>query len=137
MPLSFLLLTVFFAVAQMAALWLFHRMIAPGGMFDILFGWQKMLERLYGGKTWQQLLGKALGDCEMCTAFWFQVPWYVLYFLFCRLTIDYFPTDHTQYAVVKVVIFLAWMIPFNSVNAITGMMSLIRAKRKSNAHVPL
>lgn len=137
MPVTFALVTLFFAFAQMAALWLFQRMIARDGLLDQLFGWQKMLDNLYGGKKWQQLLGKALGECEMCTAFWFQFPWYALYFGFCKVGIGFFVTDWADNWVAKIFLFLAWMIPFNSVNAITGMMSMIRAKRKMSNNVPV
>lgn len=40
--------------------------IAPEQMFDKMFKWQKMLNYLYGGSTFQQLLGKFLGNCDAC-----------------------------------------------------------------------
>lgn len=67
---------------------LFFIMIAEGGALDVVFGWQDMLGRLYGGNKFQKLLGKALGDCKQCTSFWMAVPWFFTYWSFSYYIFD-------------------------------------------------
>lgn len=67
----YLLMSIFSIIAAGAitrTFWLFTR---EGGALDIVFRWQYLLDWLYKGGTARQLLGKALGDCNMCTSFWF------------------------------------------------------------------
>lgn len=76
----FLLIAAFSLICAGAVtrtLWLFTR---QDGAFDVLFGWQKMLDHLYNGSPGRQLLGKALGDCAMCFAFWISPLCFVLHF---------------------------------------------------------
>src|SRR5690606_28181774 len=77
----FLLITAFCILCSGAltrTLWLFTR---EGGAFDILFNWQDMLDKLYKGSPGKQLLGKALGDCGVCFAFWLGPICYVLHYI--------------------------------------------------------
>ena len=75
-----LIYTLVFVFAQGTFIFFFMKMIAPNGMLDVLFKWQRMLEWCFGHKYKAvQLLGKALGDCDMCTCFWAAVVSFFTY----------------------------------------------------------
>ena len=63
----YMLMFLFSLIASGAITRTFWLFAQEGGAFDI---WQKMLDRLYKAGPSGQLLGKALGDCGQCTAFW-------------------------------------------------------------------
>lgn len=86
--LIFISIGIIFILAQGGFMFFFFRMISHGGMLDVIFGWQKMLDKLYGSKLY--LLGKALGNCELCTCFWWALP---SFFMFRWFTINsgYYP----------------------------------------------
>lgn len=130
--LTFIFVTIAFVVAGLCWLRLFAIMIAPGQILDMLFGWQAMLERLYSSpKRWKNLLCKALGDCEVCTAYWFQPIWFLAYYGFCRLALHYFITDEVSSWYGKVFVGLLWYLVFHGIGAVAGMLTLIRAKMKA------
>lgn len=130
--LTFLLITVAFVAGGLCWLRLFAIMISRGQILDMLFGWQNMLERLYGSdKKWKNLLGKALGDCEVCTAYWFQPVWFAAYWLFCRHALHYFITDESASLFGKIVIGVLWYVVFHGIGAIGGMLTLMRAKMRA------
>lgn len=132
--LTFLLYTLIMWLAGNCILYLFMQMIQPEGALDVVFGWQKMLAKLYESPSkGKQLLGKALGDCQMCTAFWFMPVWFCLYWLLSRLVIHYFITDEVQAIGWKVVVFFVWYMVFHAVGAMSGLLALIKFKRKPNA----
>lgn len=69
--LGLLLYTVMFVLAQGTFMFFFLKMIENGGALDVIFRWQKMLDYMYGHKYKAiDLLGKALGICDMCCCFW-------------------------------------------------------------------
>ena len=77
----FIIYTIIFILAHCAALYFFLIMIQEGQALDILLGWQKMLDKLYGSdKKWKYLLYKVLGGCTICTSFWSAPLVYIGYF---------------------------------------------------------
>ncbi len=129
--LIFLLWTIIFWMAGNCVLKIFYVAIQEGQMLDMLFGWQKMLANLYGSnKQWKNLMGKALGDCEMCTAFWFMPGWYALYWLMSRLVLHQFITDRVDSVVAKVVVGIVWYLVFHSIGAVQGLVVIFKAKSK-------
>lgn len=81
----FIIFTLLFWGAQSAALFFFLQMTKEGQLLDILFGWDKMLNKLYNSeKKWKNLLEKALGGCNICTAFWMSPICFALYCLFAH-----------------------------------------------------
>lgn len=82
--LGLLLYTVVFILAHGTLMFFFFKMIDNGGALDMIFKWQKMLDYMYGSKyTAVQLLGKALGNCDMCTCFWFSGASFFVYRWLC------------------------------------------------------
>lgn len=84
--LGLLIYTIVFILAHGGMMYFFFRMIEPGGALDIIFSWQKLLDYTYGHKyRIVELIGKILGNCEMCTCFWlsffsfFVYRWLALY----------------------------------------------------------
>lgn len=70
--LGLLIYTIIFILAHGSFMFFFFKMIEPGGALNVVFGWQKLLDYTYGHKYKAvELIGKALGNCEMCTCFWF------------------------------------------------------------------
>jgi hypothetical protein len=129
--LIFLLWTIIFWMAGNCVLKIFYIAIQEGQMLDLLFGWQKMLANLYGSKQqWKNLLGKALGDCEMCTAFWFMPAWYALYWLMSKIVLHQFITDRVEHLLSKVLVGVVWYLVFHSIGAICGLLSLTKLKDK-------
>lgn len=120
--LTFIVYTVFFLVAGNCLFSIFMRMIQPGGALDEVFGWQSMLARFYrSDKKAVRLLEKALGGCKECAAFWFMPGWFVLYYLFCRHVLHFFPTDVVHPVWAKVLIFIAWNSAFWGIGAAGGL----------------
>lgn len=135
--LTYTLVTIGFVAAGLCWLRLFAIMIAPGQVFDMLFNWQDMLTRLYQSpKKWKNLLGKALGDCEVCTAYWFQPIWFAAYYVFCRLALHYFITDEVGGWAGKIAVGLLWYLVFHGIGAVGGMLTLVRAKMKAARNMP-
>lgn len=67
----FLIFTLLFWAAHSGGLFYFMNMIQEGGALDTLFNYQNLLRRLYASdKPWKNYLGKAIGDCRICTSFW-------------------------------------------------------------------
>lgn len=64
--LMFIVYTVIFWIANIAMAQFLYKAIQQGAMFDVLFGWQKMLAKLYSKGGLRELLGKFLGDCAQC-----------------------------------------------------------------------
>lgn len=127
--LTFLLYTAIFMVAGLCILSTFYAMQAEGGALDVVFGWQKMLNRLYNGNKAQQLLGKALGDCQQCTSFWFMFLWFFAYWGFCRLVLGWYITDVAGWWLWKGIIGFIWYSVFHSIGAVSGLFSLLKRKR--------
>lgn len=107
-------------------------MIQPGGALDIVFGWQRMLEDLYGSdKRWKNLLGKALGDCQQCTSFWFMPLWYLCYYAFCKIVVNVWVTDGIDAWWKIAFVNWLWMTVFWSIGAVFGLMVVLFKKAKS------
>lgn len=121
--LNLLIFTIIMWCAGNAILKLFHIMIQPGQILDMLLGWQKMLKRLYAGSTRQQLLEKMLGGCEHCTAFWFMPMWYIVYWLMSKNVLHYWISDN-------ILVNIVWYVVFHSIGAVTGVFVLAFKKKK-------
>lgn len=126
----FLLISAIFCASASCALWWFFAMIRPDGALDIVFDWQAMLQRLYNGSKWQQLRGKALGDCHMCTCFWFMPLWFILYYAFSRLVVHCWITDSIEscnpilYWLAVSVINITWYACFHCLGAMIGFATI-------------
>lgn len=129
MFLVYLIYTLFFIAAANCSLRILYEMIQPEGLLDIVFGWQKMLSKLYGGNKAQQLLGKALGDCMRCMSFWYMPMWYVFYYLFCEHVMGIWITDNVTSTIATFFVNWLWLAVFWSVGAQTGFL-LLTFKRK-------
>lgn len=129
--LSFIIISLLFLIAGNAMLKIFFEMIQSGGALDIVFGWQKMLERLYGStKKWKQLLGKALGDCERCTAFWFMPFWFICYYAFSNLVLHRWITTGLDAIWAICLINWIWLSLFWSIGAQWGLLFLLYKRKK-------
>jgi hypothetical protein len=93
MRIDWLLYTILVIPAFGFMMRFFFQMIEPGGALDVVFGWQKMLDKLYRGGKVSKLLEKALGGCKLCCTFWMAVPYFFAYWAFSRILFDYYPTD--------------------------------------------
>lgn len=129
MLLTFLLYTVLFIAAGNFSLRILYEMVQPEGALDQLLGWQKLLAKLYGGNKAQQLLGKALGDCERCMSFWYMPAWYIFYYLFCKHVMGMWITDGISSGLACFFLNWLWLAVFWSVGATTGFI-LLTLKRK-------
>lgn len=129
MFLTYLLYTLLFIAAANFSLRILWEMIQPDGALDIIFGWQKLLARLYKGNKAQQLMGKALGDCERCMSFWYMPMWFVFYYLFCEHVMGIWITDNVAGDVATFFLNWLWLAVFWSVGATTGHFLLL-FKRK-------
>lgn len=90
---TLLITFLLFCLAGCCIIKWFSFMIQSGGMLDVLFGYQRMLNSLYNGNIYQQLFGKAIGDCQMCMCFWFSVIWYWFFYGFCKFHLNIWVTD--------------------------------------------
>ncbi len=123
-------------LAGYASLWLFYKLIAPDGAFDVLFHWQDMLKRLYASPNRNMnLLGKALGDCHICTAFWFMPMWFAIYCISSNLLLHFWISTPVDSLFGKIFINIIWYIVFHAVGAMGGFITLLRTsfKKKANA----
>lgn len=127
--LAFLIYTMIMWFAGNCILTLFFQMIQPDEALDLLLGWQKMLARLYQGNTRRQLLGKALGDCARCTAFWFMPMWFVVYAVLAGPITGVWITDACTTTAGKIVVNVVWYCVFHSVGAFTGVWGLLKVKK--------
>lgn len=126
---SFLIVTVLFWLAGSCILKLFFFMIQQGGALDVVFGWQRMLNRLFNGNRRQQLLGKALGDCQMCTSFWFMPFWFICYYFFCKVVMHHWVTDSVSgsfYWPKVIGINILWYWLFHAIGAMVGLVGLTK-----------
>lgn len=130
--LIFIILTALFVFAGNATLNTLFKMIQPDGALDIMFGWQKKLDRWYGkaakGSKRYRWLHDALGGCAMCTSFWFMPLWFAVYYLFTKLTIGWFITDIVSHWLAKIFVFVVWYWIIHMVGAMTGLFFLTRKK---------
>jgi hypothetical protein len=132
MKLEWLLYTILVIPAYGMALKIFFAMIAEGGALDVVFGWRKMLDNLYGGGKVKRLIGKALGDCQQCTSFWMAVPWFFLYVKFSYLLFDYYPTQNFGWFW-TITLHVFWFVVMQAILATIGfailMLKLKRDKK--------
>jgi len=122
--LIFILYTLIFWFAGNCILRIFHFAIQPEQALDMIFGWQRMLNNLYESNNKAlNLLGKALGDCQMCMSFWFMILWYWAYFFTIR-SLGLWPFD-------GILTNIIWYIAFHSIGTVAGLFILgIKLKKK-------
>lgn len=109
--------------AGVCILKVFMQMIAPDGALDVVFGYQKLLGKLYSGNKFEQLLGKAIGDCQMCTAFWFMPVWYAAYAFVSNTVLDYWISSN-------ILVNIIWYFVFHSIGAVIGAFILSIKRQK-------
>lgn len=124
----FIAMILFFIAGPCALKW-FEFLIQPRGAFDILFGYQLMLGKLYNGSQAQQLLGKALGDCQRCMSFWFGGIWFFVFYGFCNLVLHSWVTAGTSNWISICFINAASFVVFQ---AICGMLCFLMLTKFMN-----
>lgn len=134
--LNFLIITLIYIIAEVAALKWFYLLIQQGAPIDILFkfisgtSYQEMLKNLYGSeKIWKNNLGKALGDCEMCLSFWLPPICFICYALLCRLVLHYWITDEVKSWTAIVFVNFIWYVAIHGICALLGWAALIKTKK--------
>lgn len=121
--LTFFIYTIIMWLAGNCIAQLYFTAIQKGQVFDELFGWQDMLADLYASeKKWKNYLGKALGDCQICFAFWFMPFWYMLYVSM--------GTTLGIWAIKGIGWNIAWYFIFHSIGAIFGLLFIIKRQKK-------
>jgi hypothetical protein len=115
--LTFLLYTLVFWLAGACIVKIWHFAIQPTQALDLLFHWQNMLAKMYSSKYKTiQLFGKALGDCEMCMSFWFNIIWYAVYVAFLWHIWPW----HTVW------MNIIWFVVYHSIGTIIGLFTIIK-----------
>lgn len=130
MFLTLFLYFLLFVAASNFALRIIYEMIQHDGAIDVIFGWQKILAKLYRGNKAQQLLGKALGDCERCMSFWFMPIWFFAFYLFAKYVMGVWFTDHLTSTVAIWGVNWLMFAAFQSVSATTGFILLLFKHKK-------
>lgn len=137
--LVFLIATIMFLATGNGILKIFFDMIQPGNALDIVFGWQKMLANLYRSENkFKQLLEKALGGCEKCTAFWFMPLWFFCYYFFMKNVAGVWVTDFITikgfwYWFSVCLVNWVWYCNFHTIGANGGHILLTLLKKKKDA----
>ena len=81
--LTFIFYTIIFLLAIPSAIKIWHFAIQGGQALDLLFGYQKWLDRLYSSPSIiKNILGKMMGNCVMCMSFWASLIGTSIYFIF-------------------------------------------------------
>ncbi len=120
---TFLLFSLIMWFAGNCILRLFFIAIQTGQILDQLFKWRSMLDNLYASdKAWENNLGKALGDCQICFSFWFMPIWFILYALLGNALNIWAINGYWN---------ILWYVVFHSIGAIVGLGSLIKIKAKT------
>lgn len=135
--LAFILLTILSIIAGNAMLKVFFEMTKSGGGLDVMFGWQKMLERLYSKGSMQNKPAKfymwaenALGGCERCTSFWFMPLWFACYYIVSKYVFHVWITDDLHNWALIIFVNWFWYSMFHSVGALSGYMALTKLLKK-------
>lgn len=129
--LEFLIITILFIAAGIGALSIFYAMIQEGGALDLVFGWQKMLDRLYRSeKKSARLLENALGGCQRCTAFWFMPVWYLCYALVSKCAFHVWITSRVHNWALVIIINVIWYALYHIIGAMAGYKALLKFFKK-------
>lgn len=124
--LIYLIVTILFWAAGACMLKWFMLMIEQGGALDVVFGWQKMLHRLYNGTPAQELLGKALGDCIKCTSFWFMPIWFACYYIVSKYAFHHWITDTVHNWICIGIINMIWYCLFHGIGGMIGFYAVTK-----------
>lgn len=96
--------TIIYIMAHAISIFFFLKMIGHGQLLDIILKWQKFLDFTYNHKSIVvQFIGKALGNCEMCTCFWSS---FVSFFIYRSLA------THLGIGIINGWLGLAWLWVF-------------------------
>lgn len=142
---NFLILTIIFFFAENCMTKLFLEMIKKDAPIDIFWkfltkrSYQDMLADLFATNIpWKMNLGKAIGDCPMCTTFWIQLIWFPIYALFTYSVLHFWISSPIHNIFLIIIINIIWYCVFHSIGAIIGRIQLISLKqkyKKQNANV--
>ncbi len=128
--LIFILITIMFLIAGNGIVKIFFEMIRPGGALDVVFKWQKMLNKLYAKQTKVSLLlENALGGCERCFTFWFMPFWFICYFIVTRFAFHVWITDWCNSLLISILINIIWYGVFHILGAMCGFLLLKLTKK--------
>lgn len=128
--LTFLIYTLLFWFAGACMLKLFTFAIQPGQILDKIFNWQAMLKKMYESKyARMQLLGKVMGDCDICVTYWFMFFWFWCYFMFLHLLNFWFITKYIDNIFASIIVNIIWYFLFQSIGTIGTVTQLFKFKR--------
>ena len=130
MLLTFLLYTILFSLAGTCWVKVMNILIQPMQLFDQLFGWQKMLQRLHDSTNIKkQGLAKMLGDCEICFSHFMTMIWFFVYAFMMNVFIRVWITSFINYHGITwwlcaILGNAIWYVLFGSIGTITGIFAL-------------
>jgi len=136
--LTFLLLTIMFLLAGNGIVKIFFEMIQDGGALDVVFGWQKILKKLYAKESKvAHLLESMLGGCKRCFSFWFMPTWFLFYCITSKYAFHIWITDLITHSgfwhwVIICLTNWTWYCMFHALGAEGGYFILTKFKNKSN-----
>lgn len=134
--LTFLLYTLLFSMAGMCWVRVMTILIQPMQLLDMIFGWQKMLNRLANSPVKRnQGLAKILGDCEVCWSHFLTFIWFFVYTFIMNVVIHHWITDFiTAHGILWWILALItdfiWYIVFCSMGTIFSLWALVKFKIK-------
>lgn len=87
--------------------------ISEGQIFDYLFGWQKMLNKMYGSTNKAvNMLGKFLGECDVCLMHHTSIWAFFMYYAICKLVGNVWITDGITVLWQQCLVNLIWYLVF-------------------------
>jgi hypothetical protein len=128
----YLLFTTAFVFAGAAFIKIAHISIQPMQWADAVFGYQKMLNRLYDSpkKLYNTLLFKILGGCEVCFAHFLAVLWFVGYVVCSTAILDYWVTDEVHHAWQTIIVNIVWYLLVVCSTSILGLYFITKLFEK-------
>lgn len=134
--LTFLLYTLLFSMAGMCWVRVMTILIQPMQLLDMIFGWQKMLNRLANSPVKRnQGLAKILGDCEVCWSHFLTFIWFFVYAFMMNIVIHHWITDFITahgilHFILAIITDFIWYIVFCSMGTIFSLWALVKFKIK-------
>lgn len=129
--LSFLLYTLLFWVGTACAARVAYFSIQPGQWVDSIFGWQRMLDRLYAStQPWRRALEKILGGCEMCFSHFVAFCSFWLYVIFAHQVLHFWITSPVSGWGWKIIVNIIWYLLYGSMGTILNLHTILYLKNK-------
>lgn len=111
--LVFAIVTILFWLFGVAFSRFMLKAIGAEQFIDVLFGWQKMLDRMYGSNNkYVRLFEKFLGGCDMCFMHHMTIWVFAMYAVFCHLVLDLWVSDFVNSFAAKIAVNIIWYLVF-------------------------